>query len=200
MAWRANAVSMTVSDLHPIVVSAAEGRLPEWAQVSDRRRQHLASVAELLTRWADELGLDETDRVRWSAAGWLHDALRNARGRDLAEYAADYPKRIRHGPAVAERLRREGVDDPEILEAVAYHSIGRGGLSRLGRFLFLADYLEPGRPYAPLENAVLRARLPGDEVAVLKVVCARRIAELLDHGKTLRAEAIGFWNELVASR
>ncbi len=191
---------MTVSDLHPIVVSAADGRLPEWARVSDHRRLHLASVAELLTRWAGELGLDETDRLRWSAAGWLHDALRNAPPRDLATYAADYPKRIRHGPAVAERLRREGVDDQEILEAVAYHSIGRGGLSRLGRFLFLADYLEPGRPYAPLENAVLRARLPRDYVAVLKVVCARRIEERLDRGKTLRPEAVDFWNELAAVR
>ncbi|KPK82319.1 MAG: hypothetical protein AMS25_02910 [Gemmatimonas sp. SM23_52] len=181
------------------MVAAAQGRLPEWAAVPASRHAHLAAVAALLQGWAQELGLAERDQLRWAAAAWLHDALRDADACALEGEAADYPERVRHGPAAAARLERSGVDDEELLEAIRYHSLGRGGFGRLGRFLYLADYLEPGRDFAPVENAALRARMPGDHEAVLKLVCSRRIAELLDRGVPLRPETADFWNELTAS-
>ncbi len=189
---------MSIRELHPAIVAAAAGRLPDWARVSQRRIPHLASVSALLRQWSYALALDDVDRARWAAAGWLHDALRDAPPEELVVEAAEYPGNVRHGPAAAALLRRDGVGDEELLEAVAFHSLGRRGLRRLGRFLFLADYLEPGRPYAPLENAVLRARLPQDEHAVLRVVCARRIIEHAEHGESLHAQAVDFWNELAA--
>lgn len=189
---------MSIRELHPAIVAAAAGRLPNWARVSQRRIPHLASVSALLRQWSDALALNDVDRVRWAAAGWLHDALRDAPPEELVVEAAEYPGNVRHGPAAAALLRRDGVEDEELLEAVAFHSLGRAGLRRLGRFLFLADYLEPGRPYAPLENAVLRARLPQDEQVVLRVVCARRLVEHLGRDESLRLEAVEFWNELAA--
>jgi HD superfamily phosphohydrolase YqeK len=189
---------MTIRELHPTIVAAAAGRLPEWARVSPRRRPHLESVSELLLRWSHTLALDDVDRARWAAAGWLHDALRDAPPEELIGEAAGYPRKVRHGPAAAALLRRDGVEDEELLEAVTFHSLGCGGLRRLGRYLFLADYLEPKRPYAPQENAVLRARLPEDERGVLRIVCARRIVERLVRDKSLRPETVDFWNELAA--
>lgn len=183
--------------LHPIIVGAASGRLPAWAQVRPGRLPHLASVAGLLQRWGEELGLDECDRARWAAAGWLHDALRDADPAELEAEAGEFPKKIRHGPAVAVRLRTEGVDDEELLQAITYHSLGCRGLRPLGRYLYLADYLEPQRTYFHLENAVLRSRLPEEPGAVLRTVCARRIAERLDRGKPLRQETVDFWDDLV---
>ena len=88
--------------LHPLIIAAGRGQLPEWACVRARRMSHLAGVAELLGRWAVELGLAEHDRTRWMAAGWLHDSLRDADPQTLAADAGDYPKKLRHGPAVAE--------------------------------------------------------------------------------------------------
>lgn len=188
---------MNSLELHPAIIAAAAGRLPEWARVGQSRMSHLASVSTLLRRWSGALELSAADRTRWAAAGWLHDALRDAPPEDLAQ-AADYPEMTRHGPAAAELLRRDGVEDDELLEAIAYHSLGRSGMGSLGRFLFLADYLEPGRTYSPQENAVLRARLPEDEHAVLRVVCARRLSQRLDRGWSLQRESVDFWNELTA--
>jgi HD superfamily phosphohydrolase YqeK len=90
------------------------------------------------------------------------------------------------------------VNDEELLEAVAFHSLGCAGLRRLGRFLYLADYLEPGRSFAPQENAVLRARLPEDAHAVLRVVCARRLGHRIDRDESLHPHSVDFWNELTA--
>lgn len=181
-----------------MIAAAAGGRLPDWSRVSQRRLPHLESVSQLLQRWAETLALDEVDRARWAAAGWLHDALRDAPPEQLIGEAGDYPSAVRHGPAAAALLRRDGVEDEELLEAITFHSLGCGGFRRLGRFLFLADYLEPKRRYAPVENAVLRARLPEGERAVLRVACARRIVQRLERDKSLRQETVDFWNELTA--
>jgi HD superfamily phosphohydrolase YqeK len=189
---------MTPVSLHPIVVAAAGAKLPGWARVRHERLAHMARVAELLGRWAQELGLGELDERRWVAAGWLHDALRDADPAELAAEADGFPAELRHGPAAARRLRRAGVADEELLEAIAFHSLGRAGLRPLGRFLFLADYLEPGRDMDPQELSALRARLPRECDAVLKVVCARRIEWLLESGRPLRPETVEFWNEVVA--
>jgi len=190
---------MNSGELHPAIIAAGAGRLPEWARVSPGRVSHMASVSALLRRWSSALKLSSADRTRWAAAGWLHDALRDASPEELVQ-AAEYPGVVRHGPAAAERLKRDGVEDDELLEAIAFHSLGRRGMGSLGRFLFLADYLEPERTYSPQENAVLRARLPEDEHAVLRVVCARRIVQRLDRGWSLQQETVDFWNELVSGR
>lgn len=185
-----------VSIKHPLIVAAAAGQLPAWACVRAERLIHLRSVAELLARWAAELGLDESDRLRWAAAGWLHDSLRDADPESLAAAAAEYPEQVQHGPAAAERLAAEGVDDRELTDAVRYHSLGYSGWGALGRFLYLADYLEPGRPFAPVENAALRAALPHEPDVALRRVCALRMEEVLNRGRPLRQETVAFWNEL----
>ena len=189
---------MTDTDLHPIIVSASDGCLPEWSQVKADRVPHLERVAGLMGSWAQGLGLGGDDRVRWTAAAWLHDSLRDADPDSLIDLAFDFPKKVRHGPAAASRLRSDGVNDEELHEAIAYHTLGRPGLRRMGRFLFMADYLEPGRSFESNQRQALRSRLPAEENQVLKDVCALRIAWRLRDGKPLRQETVDFWNELAA--
>lgn len=162
-----------------------------------RRLAHQGRVAALLERWAAELGLGGHDRTRWASAGWLHDCLRDATDELLARLAPDWPAHLRHGPACSGLLEDEGIDDQELLEAIRYHSVGRGGLGRLGRFLYLADFLEPGRSYLPIERACLSARLPGDAAAVLRRVSELRMRTLLEGRRSLHRDSVDFWNELV---
>lgn len=188
--------------IHSLVLAAGrEGRLPAWARCSEDRREHVGRVADLLGRWAEDLELPEADRVRWRGAGVLHDALRGA-GPDELRFWTDreWPLPLLHAPACAARLRDEGVEDEEILEAIAYHPIGRAGLGRLGRHLYLADFLEPGREFLPDVRERLRTILPEQEAEALLSVTGLRLARRLELRGGIRPETVEMWNWLLETR
>lgn len=146
-------------------------------------------------------GLGGRDVTRWKAAGMLHDVLRDADPADLVDrvppHLRSLPASLLHGPAGADRLRREGVEDEAFLQAIAYHTVGHAGLGRLGRALYIADFLEPGRTFEREWRAGLRARMPAEKDAVLPVVVAARIRHLIDRGSAVHPESLAFWNGLV---
>jgi HD superfamily phosphohydrolase YqeK len=168
----------------PRITSAPE--LPEWAHVGRKRRAHIRRGVALLERWADEMEIPARERRRWLAAGWLHDALRDAR----------LPTGLSHGAAAAERAARDGETDPGILDAVRYHSVGYAGWDEVGRMLYLADYLEPGRKGRRKERAKLAKRVPADPAAVLREVMSRQIQEQLGDGRAIDPLTLDFWNSL----
>lgn len=186
-----------------VIEDAAAGRLPAWAEAGPPRLAHISRVADLMDRWAAALGVDGAERDRWRAAAWLHDALRDADPESIRESVApglrDLPGGMLHGPAAAARLREAGVDDGGLLNAVAYHTLGHPELDRLGRALYLADFLEPGRAHEPARRALLRTRVPVELDDVLVEVTAARIGHLLERRKPIRPETQAFWNSLVNS-
>lgn len=196
-----SAADLTDLDLHPVVRSAARGELPAWACASEYRRAHMGRVAALLGGWADALGPDPARRERWCAAGWLHDALRDADPETLRPKVprelADLPPQTLHGPAVAERL--SGIGDPDLLQAIRYHTLGHPDLDTLGRALYLADFLEPGRGFEPEWRASLRDRMPSEMDRVLAGVVAARMSHLLDRHDPIRHETVAFWNRAVGA-
>jgi HD superfamily phosphohydrolase YqeK len=189
--------------LAALLEDAAAGRLPDWAQLSRQRRAHVERVATLMTGWAAALSLPADEVTRWGAAAHLHDALRDAEPDDLRALVPQTFRhltgKLLHGPAAAERLRQEGVDDEPLLMAIAYHTIGHPQLDMLGRALFIADYIEPGRKYEPARLGRLRARMPVDRDAVLVEVLRSRMERLLGEGRGLRAETAAFWNSINGS-
>ncbi|MFQ5888501.1 MAG: HD domain-containing protein [Gemmatimonadota bacterium] len=186
---------------HPIVAAAGErGELPEWARCGLERRGHAERVARLMGQWAAANGASEKERVRWRAVGLLHDALRDARSEELRRLTdAPWPVHLLHAPACAARLRDAGVGDEELLQAVEYHSIGHRNFGDLGEYLYLADFLEPGREFLREERASLRARLPAERRDVLATVIALRMKRVLDKKRAMLPESVHFWNRVVGS-
>jgi predicted HD superfamily hydrolase involved in NAD metabolism len=184
--------------------AAAAGRLPDWANVGERRLAHMHRVADLLGSWADALGLPAAERARWRAAGLLHDALRDTKPDELRplvpEPLRSLAGKLLHGPAAAALLRDAGVRDEALLRAVAYHTLGHPELDELGRALFIADYIEPGRRYDPAALATLRARMPAARADVLLDVLRARVSRLLREGRPMRPETVAFWNVVVQER
>jgi nicotinate-nucleotide adenylyltransferase len=174
--------------------------LPEWAIVTPTRREHIERVAELAGRWAREMGIPEGERRRWLHAVWLHDALRDAPAKELQRWAPDAagPDDLRHGPASAARAKAEGETDRGVLDAVRYHSIGLAEWDMVGRMLYCADYLEPGRKHAREWRAELAKRLPSEPVVVLREVARARVGHLVSSGRPLLEPTVRFWNSLVA--
>ena len=174
--------------------------LPDWAIVSPARREHIERVAELASRWALAMGVADSERRRWLRAVWLHDALRDAPEEELLRWAPDAPGplALRHGPASAARAKAEGETDRGVLDAVRYHSVGLAEWDMVGRVLYCADYLEPGRTFEPGERADLAAAFPQQSRAILREVAQRRIQHVLAEGWLLQDPTVRFWNSLVA--
>jgi len=163
--------------------------LPPWAVVTPERRAHIERVVALLDSWAAARRAPNAERARWLRAGWLHDALRDAPAAN----------ELAHGPMAAERAAREGETDRGVLDAVRYHSLGHAGWDDVGKMIYLADYLEPGRTFERELRASLAAQVPQDRDGVLQQVAARRIARVIDGRWPLVRETVDFWNSLVAS-
>ena len=161
--------------------------LPAWAQVSPARRAHIERVVAQLRSWADAMHVDPQERDRWIRAGWLHDALRDA---PLGDPLA-------HGPAAADRAAADGERDRGVLDAVRHHTVGSPAWDDVGRMLYLADFLEPGRDRIAADRAELAQRVPVERDVVLREVARRRIEWLLRSGWPLPVATVAFWNQLV---
>lgn len=162
--------------------------LPSWAVITPERRAHIERVAVLLGEWATEMGVPQAERSRWLKAAWLHDALRDE----------DRSDELAHGARAAARAVKEGERDRGVLDAIAYHTFGYANWDDVGRMLYLADFLEPGRALPPPDRAALVARVPRERDAVLKEVARRRIESALRSGWQLTPATVGFWNSLLA--
>jgi HD superfamily phosphohydrolase YqeK len=174
--------------------------LPPWAALSAERRGHVERVAALVGDWAVAGGVPDAERDRWLRAAYLHDALRDADQDLLARLVPDAwgVPALRHGPAAACKAREEGEMDAGVLDAVHYHSVGYVRWDRVGRMLYLADYLEPGRPFQHAERRALAERVPHDPDGVLEQVVAARLRWDIAAGRPLIGESVAFWNALVA--
>jgi 2-amino-4-hydroxy-6-hydroxymethyldihydropteridine diphosphokinase len=190
--------------LHPTIKAASKGELPAWTKVSRKRFEHMERVARLLRQWAKERGESREDVRRWTAVGYLHDALRGAKASELRPQVPDrfrqLPGNVLHGPAAAAMLRRDGLADEPLLRAIEYHTLGSWKLDAMGRALYVADFLEPGRSIRPNWRRKLRKRMPEEFEPVIKEIVAARVLHLVQRGRAVRPETIGFWNSLVRGR
>jgi HD superfamily phosphohydrolase YqeK len=160
--------------------------LPDWAEVGRKRYAHIRRVAAMLEQWADETNASEEERNRWLKACWLHDALRDA---DLAPGAS-------HGAAAADRAKRYGELDRGVLDAVRYHSVGYAGWDDVGKMLYLADFLEPGRRSRRKLRAEWAKRVPRHRDRVLREIVAQQLRGRLRTRRPIDPLTVTFWNSL----
>src|SRR5437667_463694 len=123
---------------------------------------------------------------RWLRAVWLHEALRDAPG----------TRGTTHGGAAADRAAQDGESDRGVLDAVRYHSSGYAGWDDVGKMLYLADFLEPGRRSRRKQRAKLAKRVPHDRDGVLREVVALQVRSRLRAGRTIHPLTVEFWNSL----
>lgn len=177
-------------------MSGATVELPPWAQVTEKRLAHIARVTALLDEWGDGLSLPKAERQAWHDVGRWHDAVRDAPLPELRALVGDepLPESVLHGPAATLRLAAEGETRADVLEAIRWHTLGNPAWGRVGRALFMADYLEPGRPFAQADRAFLASHVPLDFDGVFRQVVRARIEWTLREGKKIFRETVALWN------
>ena len=115
------------------------------SNVKPTRFQHTMQVVKKSMEYAERYG---ADKERLTIAAIFHDAYRDAGN-------------LEHGPLAAEHLEKDfGVTDPDILNAVKYHTTCRAGACKTEMILKMADMLEDTRTYP--EAAILRRQMTDD--------------------------------------
>ncbi len=147
---------------------AISKRLKE--ELGQKRFIHTMGVVRMAAELAARYGADGT---KAQLAALLHDCakLSMERQRELAaEYGMDMSsmqEQIAHGPIGAERARREfGIEDEEILSAIACHSTCRTGMGILDKIVYLADKIEYGRSYEGVERIRSEAKVSLDGAVI----------------------------------
>jgi predicted HD superfamily hydrolase involved in NAD metabolism len=138
----------------PDNLSLEQARKWVLARVSAKRMRHIEGVVKASLRIARAYGCDQ---YLAQLAGWLHDACKGLSADELIEQARDYripltaveeaQGNLLHGPVAACLVKRElGIENEELLAAIAEHTLGNAPMSKLSEVLYLADWLEENRP------------------------------------------------------
>jgi predicted HD superfamily hydrolase involved in NAD metabolism len=158
------------------------------------RIQHILGVEQMSVELARHYQLDVE---KAACAGLMHDLAKYFKPKVLLQMARD-AKETRGSPSieldpvceahphllhadVSAIVARDqfGIQDEEVLEAIALHTLGRPGMSDLACVVFIADSLEPNRGNTP-ELEVLRQVSWQDLYKALWLTCDYSLKFLLD--------------------
>lgn len=145
--------------------------------LSPSRFEHSIGVRDTAIKMAEIFGADVK---KAEIAGLLHDNAKNMdslydRCRDL-EVELDEVEQENIG-LVHAKLGAEtakclfGITDPEIINAIRWHTIGRPDMSLLEKIVFIADLAEPGRDFPELD---LLRKLAFSDIDKALFECVRR--------------------------
>lgn len=172
--------------------------LPVWAVAGEKRRAHISRVVALLAHWAVRMQVSAEEAQAWHDAGLWHDAVRDADEETLRSITDDdqRPVNLLHGPAASILLSYEGESRVEVLDAIQWHTVGWVHWQRVGKALYMADFLEPGRTFMQVERAYLAANVPTAFDATYRQVVQLRLEWAVREGKALASETVALWNSL----
>ena len=168
-------------------------------------REHIQRTRQVARELAERHGVDAAKADLGAAA---HDLARALKGDALLEQARRHRYRVQpverhtpvllHGPVAALWLKHEdGVSDPEVLEAVRWHSTGRRGMGPVAKVVFLADKLDPQKVqrYPYLERIHSLAQRSLDQ-AMLEFL-GHELEYLLQQGRLIHPASVELRNELM---
>lgn len=166
--------------------------------LSGKRLLHTLNVGLLSAKLAHDHGAD-CDKAL--IAGTLHDCAKELpmeEQKRMAEAVCGdlfVDDKLLHSPAGAYMAREMfGVTDQVILDAITYHTTGRGGVTLLDKIVYLADKIEPSRTYTDLTE--MRRLAPTDLDASLRL-CVLSVADKFRRkGRAIHPVTLDFMREL----
>jgi predicted HD superfamily hydrolase involved in NAD metabolism len=128
-------------------------------QMPEKRYQHTLGVLDTAIELANRFGADVK---KAELAAIFHDYAKFRPKEEMKQIIIEqhmpedllqYNSELWHAPVGAYLVKKEvGITDPEILDAIKYHTSGRPGMTTLEKIIYLADYIEPGRSFPGVEE------------------------------------------------
>ena len=161
------------------------------SRLSDQRYEHTLNVKKMAVKLAKRYGADEEQAA---LAALLHDAAKEISKDEMRAIMRAYPEyaeggearptSVWHGICAAILARTEwGVEDEAVLSAIACHTAGKPGMSRLDKILYLADMTSAERDWSGVNK--LRRLERNDLDAAMLVALKQTNDFVLSQGKPL---------------
>ena len=140
-------------------------------RLSDKRYEHTINVKKMAVKLAKRYGADE-EKVALAAI--LHDSAKEISKDEMREIIPQYaeggesrPTPVWHGICASILARTQwGVEDEAILSAIACHTAGKPGMSKLDKIVYLADMTSAERDW-PGVNKLRKLELKDLDAAML---------------------------------
>ena len=158
------------------------------------RVAHVLGCRDMAVELAKRWGADVTDAAR---AGLLHDitkaidgplqlTLCSEYGTMLSDFSRRYPKTLHAltGSLVADRIFGE---KEAVVNAIRHHTTGKADMSLLEKIIYIADYVEPNRTIAGVDQ--LRHLAFTDLDAALKMGLQMTVSYLNEQGSEVSPES-----------
>lgn len=175
------------------------------SHLPEKRFIHTMGVFETAIQLAEIYQVDED---KTAIAAIFHDYAKYhpiiemkqiVKNENLDQRLIYYGDELLHGPVGAFLLEREfGLKDEEILNGIRYHTTGRPEMSMLEKIIFIADYIEPGRSFAGLEE--VREVVKKDLNAAIIIAIKNTVQFLISKNKLIFPDTIETYNSLIKRR
>lgn len=173
--------------------------------LSDKRYNHSVGVWHTAVKLAERFGADVR---KATVAGLLHDCAREMPNNNLLKRTVEFGIVVdsleENNPVLLHAIMSArlaameyGVQDEEILRAIALHTTGGMNMSKLDKIIFLADFIEPGRAYPGVDK--LRDFACKDLDRAVLAAFDQTICHLVKRKKIIHPASIGGRNELLMS-
>lgn len=172
-------------------------------RLNEKRYYHSLCVADEAKRLAEKYGGD-TEKAY--LAGLLHDITKNASAEEQLKIFSDFgiiPNEIENGAeklwhamsgaAYAEHIL--GIKDPEIIDAIRYHTTAKAGMSLLAKILYLADFTSADRDYDDVE--VIRKYVNESLQKAFVYALQYSIKDLVEQARAVHLDTVAAYNQAV---
>lgn len=147
-------------------------------ELSEDRFEHTLGVMYTAESLAMRYGADMT---KAAVAGLLHDCAKcipnSQKIRLCKKYDIEITENEEKNPSLLHAKlgallaqKAYGVDDPEILNAIRWHTTGKPDMTMLEKIIYMADYIEPNRDKAPNLREIRKLSFENLEEALYQVL------------------------------
>ena len=173
-------------------------------RLSEKRYQHTLNVKKMAVKLARRYGVNEE---KAALAALLHDAAKEIPKEEMKAWMAQYPQYaeggesrpipVWHGVCAAILARTEwGVTDEAVLSAIACHTAGKPGMTKLDKIVYLADMTSKERNW-PGVNKLRKLEMKDLDAAMLAAL-KQTNDFVLSQGKPLDPMSKAAYDDILA--
>ena len=172
-------------------------------RLNEKRYYHSLCVADEAKRLAEK---DGGDIEKAYLAGLLHDITKNAPDEEHLQIFKQFgiiltdieqnAKKLWHAMSGALYVKNIlGISDPEIIDAIRYHTTAKADMSLLAKILYLADFTSKDRDYEDVD--VIREYVDESLGKAFVYALQYSITDLVNQGRAIHPDTVEAYNQAV---